>query len=123
VINHRLILRIRAKVVGNGLHFVKAINAIIAVSLQKSKQAHGYRGKTWCLPWFLSEYRAEFLVALAEWAPMNSDVASTKTSSRCVRLQPCVYVNCSRFSAPNEPSCRQWMWFYILAARVFSAFL
>jgi len=39
-----------------GLHFVKAINAIIALSLQKSKQApERYRGKTWCLPQFLGE--------------------------------------------------------------------
>ena len=40
------------------LHCVKAINAIIAFSLQKSKQVPvRHRSKTWCLSWFLGEYR------------------------------------------------------------------
>ena len=42
------------------LYFVKAINAIISLSLQKSKQApERYRGKMWCLPQFLGEYRGK----------------------------------------------------------------
>jgi len=42
------------------LHFLKAINAIIALSLHTSKQAHERcPGKTWCLPRFLGEYRGK----------------------------------------------------------------
>jgi len=47
-----------------GLHFLKVINAIIAFSVQKSKQApESYRGETWCFSGFAE---AMFPVAQAE---------------------------------------------------------
>ena len=49
-----------------GLHFVKAINAIIALSLQKSKKGPWkVAGAKRCLPRFLREYGSKFSVAPA----------------------------------------------------------
>jgi len=59
---------------GKGLHFVKAINAIIALSLQISKQApERYRAKRDVCPGSSVSTGAKFPLAPAELAPMDED--------------------------------------------------